>query len=72
VCVSSCCENSKELTCFVKDKELNDQLIASQEGLFSMILVIVHCNGFNSYNVENVQRSYSIISFDESVYYSLT
>jgi len=29
-----------------------------------------YCSDFGSYNVENVQSSYSIVTFDESVYYS--
>jgi len=37
-----------------------------------MTLIIIHCNGFDSYNGGNHQSSYSIISFDETVYYSLT
>ena len=37
-----------------------------------MILIVIHCSDFVSYNVENVQSSYSIISFDENVYYSFS
>ena len=33
-----------------------------------MTLIIIHCNDFDSYNRGNLQSSYSIISFDESVY----
>ena len=46
------------------------QLLASQEIFFSMTFVVIPCNDFGSYNVENVQSSYSIVTFDESVYYS--
>ena len=49
-----------------------EQLLASWERLFSETLIFIICNDFDSYDVENVQSSYSIISFDESVYYSLS
>ena len=49
-----------------------EQLVASEEGLFCMALIVVHCNDFDSYNVGNIQSSYSVISFDESVYHSLS
>ena len=39
-----------------------EQLLGSQERLFSMTLIVIHCSGFGSYNVEIVQSSYSIIS----------
>jgi hypothetical protein len=39
------------------------------ERLFFMTLIVIHCDDFGSFNVENVQSSYSIISFDECVYY---
>ena len=44
-----------------------EQLLASEEKLFSIILIIIHCSDFGSYNVENEQNSYSITSFDEGV-----
>ena len=34
-----------------------------------MALIVVNCNDFDSYNGGNTQRSYSIISFDISVYH---
>ena len=37
-----------------------------------MTLIIIYFNDFDSYNGGNLQSGYSIISFDESVYYSLT
>jgi hypothetical protein len=37
-----------------------------------MTLIVINCSDFGSYNVENVQRSCSIIGFDESVYYSFS
>jgi len=46
--------------------------VASREGLFCMALIVVHCNGFDSYNVGNIQSSYSVISFGESAYHSLS
>jgi len=46
--------------------------VASEEGLFCMTLIVVHCNDFDSYNGGNIQGSYSVISFDESVYHSLS
>ena len=44
-----------------------EQLLASQEGLFSVTLIVIHCNDFDSYKVGNLQIIYSIMSFDESV-----
>jgi len=32
-----------------------------------MTLIVIYCSDFGSYNVENVQSSYSSFSFDESV-----
>jgi len=32
-----------------------------------MTLIVVHCNDFDSYNGGNIQSSYSVIGFDESV-----
>ena len=49
-----------------------EQLLATEEGLFSMTLIIIHCNDFDSYNEGNLQSNYSIISSDEIAYYSLT
>jgi len=37
-----------------------------------MSLIIIHCSDFDSYNGGNLHSSYSIISSDETVYYSLT
>jgi hypothetical protein len=48
-----------------------EQLLASQEGIFSMTLIVIHCNDSDSYIGGNVQSSHSIISYDESVYHSL-
>ena len=47
-----------------------ERLVASEEGLFCMVLIVVHCNDFDSYNVGNIQNSYSVISFN--VYHSLS
>ena len=46
--------------------------MASQEGLFCMTLMVVHCNVFDSYNGGNIQSSYGVISFEESVYHLLS
>ena len=48
-----------------------EQLVASEDGLFGMALIVVHCNDFDSYNGRNIQSSYSAIGFDESVYHTL-
>ena len=48
------------------------QLLASQEGIFSMTLIVIHCNDFDSYIAGNIQSSCSVIGFDESVYHSLS
>ena len=48
-----------------------EQLVASEEGLFCVALIVVHCNDFDSCIVGNNQNSYSVISLDESVYHSL-
>ena len=47
-------------------------MVASQEGLFCVTLIVVHCYDFDSYNGGNIQSRYRIISFDESVYSSLS
>jgi len=49
-----------------------EQLVASEEGLFCIALIVVHCNDFDSYIGGNIQSSYSVISFEESVYRSLS
>jgi hypothetical protein len=49
-----------------------EQLLASQEGTFSMTLIVIHCSDFDSYIGGNIQSSYSVIGFDESVYHSLS
>ena len=49
-----------------------EQLLASQEGLFLVTLIVIHCNDFDSYKMGNLQISYSIIRFDASVYHSLS
>jgi len=49
-----------------------EQLVACEEGLFCMALIVVHCNDFDSYNGGNIQSSYNIFSLDDSVYHSLT
>jgi len=49
-----------------------EQLVASEEGLFCMTLFVVHCNDFDSYIGGNIQSSYSVIGFVESVYHSLS
>ena len=46
--------------------------MASEEGLFCMTLIVVHCNDFDSFNGVNIQSSYSVVSFGESVYHSLS
>ena len=38
--------------------------MASEEGLFSMTLIVVQCNDFGSYIGGNIQSNYSVISFD--------
>jgi len=48
------------------------QLLASQEVLFFLTLIFIPCNDFDIYNGANLQSNYSIIHFDESVYYSLS
>ena len=49
-----------------------EQLLASQEGLFSVVFIFVPCNDCDSENGGNFQSSYSIISFDDSVHHSLS
>jgi len=46
--------------------------VASEEGLFCMALIVVHCIDFDSYIGGNIRRCYSIISFVESVFHSLS
>ena len=48
-----------------------EQLVASEEGLFCMALIVVHCNDFDSYIGGNIQSSYSVIGFGESVNHPL-
>jgi len=47
-------------------------MLASQEGLFCMTLIVDHWNDFDSYKEGTIQSSFSTISFDESVYHSLS
>jgi len=49
-----------------------EQLVASEEGLFCMISIFIHFSDFDSCIVGNIQSSYSVFSFDESVYHSLS
>ena len=51
---------------------LAEHLQASRVGISTVTLNAIHCNDFNSCDVENVQSSCSIISFHESVFYSLS
>ena len=44
--------------------------MASEDRLFCMTLIVVHCNDFESYIGGNIQSSCSIIGFDKSVYHS--
>ena len=72
-CESGCGENSNELKCSVKEIEwVAEQLLASQEGLFCMTLIVIHWNDFDSYKEGSIQSSYSTISLYESVYHSLS
>jgi len=48
------------------------QLLASQEGIFSVTLFVIHRNDFDSYIAGNIQSGCIVISFDESVYHSLS
>ena len=48
-----------------------EQLVASEEGLFCMALIVVHYNDFDSYIGRNIQSSCSVIGFGESVNHSL-
>jgi len=43
-----------------------------QEGIFSMTLIVIHCNDFDRYIAGNIQSSGTVIGFDESVYHSLS
>jgi len=47
-------------------------LATSQEGLFSVTLVVINYGDFDSYNGGNLQNSYSTLSFEENIYYSLS
>ena len=72
-CEWGCGENSNELVCRRLGTEcVAVQLVASEEGLFCMTLIVVHCNDFDSYIGGNIRSSYSVIGFDESVYHSLS
>ena len=73
-CEWGCGENINELMCCVEDgiECVAEQLVASEEGLFCMALIVVHSNDFDSYIGGNTYSSYSIIGFDESVYHSLS
>jgi len=74
-CESGFGENSNEPTCAVKDSELNDELsnfwLFGKE-FFSSYIVYYSLKCYNSYGVENIQSSCSIINSDETVYYSLS
>jgi len=37
-----------------------------------MTLIVIHCNDVDRYIGGNVQSSYNVIAFDESVYHSLS
>jgi hypothetical protein len=47
-------------------------MLAPQEELFTVTLIVIYCNDFDSYLGGNLQISCSTISFDESVYHSLS
>jgi len=49
-----------------------EQLVASEDGLFGMALIVVRCNDFDSYNEGNIQSTYSVIIFEEIEYHSLS
>jgi len=49
-----------------------EQLVASEEGMFCMALIVLHFSDFDSYKGGNIQSSCSIISLDESVYHCLS
>ena len=49
-----------------------EQLVASEEGLFCMTLIVVHCKDCDCNNGGKIQSSYSVIGFDVSVYHSLS
>ena len=42
----------------------------SNEAVTLLTLIVVHCNDFDSYKAGNIQSSYSVTGFDESVYHS--
>ena len=44
----------------------------SNEAVTLLTLLVVHYNDFDSYNGGNIQSSYSMISFDGTVYHSLS
>ena len=47
-----------------------EQLVASEEGLFCMTLIVVHCYDFDGYYVGNIQRSNSVIGYEGIAYHS--
>ena len=67
-CESGCCGNGVSRRQGIE--WVDEQMLASQEGLFCIILIVIHCNDFDSYIGGNIQSSYTAISFDESVYHS--
>ena len=73
-CEWGCGENNNELFCCVEEgiECVAEQLVASEEGLFCMTLIVVNCNDFDSYIGGNIQRRYNVIGFVESVYHSLS
>jgi len=46
---------------------VTERLLASQEGLFSVTLIIINYNDFDNYNGGNLQNNYITVSFHESV-----
>jgi len=49
-----------------------EQVLASQEGMFSLTLIFINYNDFDNYNLGNIQNSYSTISCDDSVHHYLS
>jgi hypothetical protein len=49
---------------------LAEQLLVSEEGLFSLTLFFINYNDIDNHNVGNLHNRYSTTSFDESVYHS--
>jgi hypothetical protein len=37
-----------------------EQLLASQEGILSLTLIVIHCDDFDSYIGVNIESSYSV------------